>query len=53
MGRKIKVSETEQGRQKRHEKAKVDFNKRGNLQDKIDVIAELLGLKEADEKEKS
>jgi len=47
---KLKINEnkrTEEVRKK--QKAKTNFNQAGNLQQKIDVIAEHLGLKESEE----
>lgn len=44
---KLKVNENCQAREKRKkDKAIADFNKPGNIQDKVDVIAEYLGFKE-------
>ena len=47
----MNVRKTRRGEKVRHEKAKVDFNQAGQLQDKIDVIAEYLGIKKLEEKE--
>ena len=47
---KLKINENRRAKEeKKKEKAIVDFNKPGKLQDKIDVIAEYLGIKSADE----
>lgn len=45
---RIKAS-TAQGEKVRKGKARVDFNKPGNLQQKVDVIAEYLGLKDPEQ----
>jgi len=43
---RIKVSSTTQADKTHKEKARIDFNKPGNLQQKVDAIAEYLGLKD-------
>ena len=49
---KVKIKENRRAEEARkRERAKVDFEQAGNLQQKIDVIAEHLGLKEPEEKE--
>ncbi len=42
-----KLAETVKDKKEAREKAKVDFNSAGQLQAKIDVIAEFLGLKDS------
>ena len=49
---KVKIKENRRAEEARKRgKAKVDFEQAGQLQAKIDVIAEYLGLKETEEKE--
>ena len=48
---KDRIEAIKQKRVDRKEKARIDFNKPGNLQDKIDIIADYLGIKEPEEKE--
>ena len=50
---KLKVNENKRAEEARKRgKAKVDFEQSGQLQDKIDIIAEYLGLKETDKEKK-
>ena len=50
---KIKIKENRRAEEARkRETAKVDFERKGQTQEKLDVIAEYLGLKETD-KEKN
>jgi len=49
---KLKIKENRRAEEARkRKKAKVDFEQAGQLQAKIDIIAEYLGLKEPAEKE--
>ena len=49
---KLKVNENRRAEEARkREKAKIDFERKGQTQEKLDVIAEYLGLKETEEKE--
>ena len=51
---KVKIKENRRAEEARkRERAKVDFERAGQPQQKIDVIAEHLGLKEAEEEEDS
>ena len=49
---KLKINENRRAEEARkREKAKVDFERKGETQEKLNVIAEYLGLKETEEKE--
>ena len=49
---KLKVNENRRAEEARKRgKAKADFEQAGQTQEKLDVIAEYLGLKETEEKE--
>ena len=49
---KVKIKENRRAEEARkREKAKIDFERKGQTQKKLDVIAEYLGLKETEEKE--
>ena len=49
---KVQIKENRRAEEARkREKAKVDFERKGQTQEKLDVIAEYLGLKETEEKE--
>ena len=49
---KVQIKENRRAEEARKRgRAKVDFEQAGQLQQKIDVIAEFLGLKEAEEEE--
>ena len=51
---KVKIKENRRAEEARkRERAKVDFERAGQPQQKIDVIAEHLGLKEPAEKEEN
>ena len=51
---KVKIKENRRAEEARkREKAKVDFEIAGQLQAKIDIIAEYLGLKETDKEKKN
>ena len=47
---KLKVNENRRAEEARkRDKAKVDFERKGQTQEKLNVIAEYLGIKSADE----